>query len=63
MSYERNIICSNCGSEYELYKTKTIMRDKDSETCDICGNELISWNGAAMYHVKLIKRGNKETEK
>lgn len=58
MAYVKNIICEKCGAEYKLYKAKLIMRDKDSETCDICGTTLISWNGAVMYSTKLIRKEN-----
>jgi len=56
MGYERNITCPKCGAEYELYSMKLIMRDKDSEECEVCGTTLMSWNGAVMYHTKLIKK-------
>ena len=49
--------CAGCGAVYEVFKHKLIMRDKDSIDCDVCGQELISWNGGVMYSTKLIKRG------
>lgn len=58
MSYEKDIVCPKCGAIYKLFKIKTIMRDKDSEECDICDTTLISWNGAVMYTTELIKKGN-----
>lgn len=51
--------CSNCGAEYEVTRIKLIMRDKDKEYCDCCGNLLRSWNGAEMWQYKLIKKGSK----
>lgn len=58
MGYEKNIFCPKCGAEYELYESKLIMRDIDSETCDLCGTTLMSWNGAVMYSTKLVKKNN-----
>lgn len=49
--------CSNCGSVYEVTRHKLIMRDRDSINCEVCGEELHSWNGAVMYSAKLVKRG------
>lgn len=60
MSYEKDIICSKCGAKYKLYKIKSPMRDKDSESCVICGNTLISWNGGVMYNTKLIEEDKDE---
>ena len=47
--------CSNCGATYEITKHKLIMRDKDSLDCDVCGKELMHWNGAEMFTSKLIE--------
>ena len=57
-SYEKDIICSECGAKYKLYSMKIPMRDKDSERCEICGATLISWNGAIMYDARLIEKGD-----
>jgi ribosomal protein S27E len=55
--------CEGCGSVYKVTKFKTIMRDKDSIDCEVCGHELLSWNGGTMYRAQLIKRGaTKQTE-
>ena len=63
MGYEKNIICENCGAEYELHKHNLAgQRDNDSEECEICGTTLISWNGGAMYTTKLIKKGNEKSQ-
>lgn len=51
------VICSGCGSEYELTKYKIIIRDKDTINCSVCGKELKSWNGGEMWTSKLIKKG------
>lgn len=55
---EENIFCSKCGAEYELYRHKLPMRDNDSESCSICGTELIKWNSGVRYSTKLIKKGD-----
>lgn len=56
MGYEGIIVCEKCGSKFELYKAKLIVRDKDSEPCDVCGNTLIDWSGAVIYRTKLIEK-------
>lgn len=48
-------VCENCGSIYELTRTKIFMRDKDSITCQVCDEELYSWNESAFYSAKLIE--------
>jgi len=49
--------CEKCGSVYKLTEHPQIMRDKDSLTCDVCGEEIYRWNGAVFYTSKLIQRG------
>jgi hypothetical protein len=51
-------VCRKCGSEYTITKIKLIMRDIDKIDCDVCGEELMHWNGAVMYTSKLTKRGD-----
>jgi len=51
-------ICPTCRSEYEVYKHKIPMRDKDSLICEICGTKYMSWNGGVMYTDKLLKKGS-----
>ena len=48
--------CSNCGSVYGLTSTKIGMRDKDSINCEVCGNEIYSWNEAKMWNERLLER-------
>jgi transposase-like protein len=48
--------CSNCGSVYNVRKVKIIMRDKDVYNCDVCGQELMSWNGGVMYYITLVEK-------
>jgi ribosomal protein S27E len=61
--HEGEKTCEECGSIYKVTKFKTIMKDKDSIACEVCGRELLSWNGGAMYQALLIKRGaTKQTE-
>lgn len=49
--------CPTCGSEYEIQRHKTMMRDKDSLNCEVCGQEIESWNGGVMFTSKITKRG------
>lgn len=56
------MVCGKCGSVYEVTSHKLIMRDRDSINCDICGEELHSWNGAITFTAKLIKAGTPPAE-
>lgn len=53
---ESKTTCTKCGSVYELTYTRTIMRDKDSITCEICGQEIYRWNEAKIWSAKLIEK-------
>lgn len=44
-----------CGAKYEIHRYKIMTRDKDSLDCDICGRELMHWNGAEMFTSKLLE--------
>lgn len=48
--------CPKCGSDYEFTKLHTPMRDKDKIDCDVCGEELIRWNGGLYYTYKMLRR-------
>lgn len=48
--------CKQCGSTYSMRRIKIIMRDKDSIRCEVCGETLISWNGAEMFEATLTNR-------
>lgn len=50
--------CKQCGSIYSVTKTKLIMRDIDKIDCEVCGAELLSWNGAVMYDAQLVQRAD-----
>jgi ribosomal protein S27E len=50
-------VCEKCGSEYTITKIKIPVRDDDKIECEICGTELLSWNGGVMYRHQLDKRG------
>ena len=54
---EMRYVCGKCGSVYELTEHKAIMRDRDSLTCDVCEEEMFSWNGAVYYTSQIIERG------
>ena len=49
-----NKVCSGCGATYRITKHTTIMRDRDSIECSVCGTELKSWNGAVFYSAERI---------
>ena len=48
--------CIKCGSVYELTSSRTIFRDNDSIKCQVCGNEIYSWNEAKIWSTSLIIR-------
>ncbi len=48
--------CNKCGSIYELLFTRSIMRDKDSIDCGVCGRELHKWSEAKIWEAKLIEK-------
>jgi hypothetical protein len=48
--------CKTCGSVYRITEFRTGMRDEDSIDCQVCGTELMSWNGGTMYEAELIRR-------
>ncbi|MFR3569011.1 hypothetical protein GKD14_16320 [Paeniclostridium sordellii] len=54
-SYDRNVKCKKCESEYEVYVMKIPMKDKDYEVCTVCGEKLFSWKECRMYDARLIK--------
>jgi hypothetical protein len=54
-------ICPNCGSVYELSFQRTIMRDHDSIDCTVCGHLLHSWSEAKIWEAKLIQKKDKHT--
>ena len=60
MSEEK--ICDRCGSEYRLTRHHEAMRDKDSINCEVCGEELISWNGGGYYTSYLLERREKHKD-
>jgi hypothetical protein len=53
--------CQRCGSTYELASFPLPARDKDQIDCEVCGEELISWNGGVMWSAKLVTRGTPPT--
>lgn len=44
------------ASVYEAWSNHVPVRDKDSIRCQVCGEELISWNGSTTYTAKLVER-------
>ena len=49
--YERP--CPGCGAVYEVREVSIPFRDKDSESCSLCGETVISWNGGCIISIKL----------
>jgi len=47
--------CGTCGSEYSVTYTKVTFRDQDDVDCQVCGNQLASWNGSRIPRYKLEK--------
>lgn len=56
----KNIVCTECGSEYELSFKKIPVRDKDYICCEVCNKNLYSWNEAKIWTAKLIKKNLKK---
>lgn len=56
-------ICGKCGSVYEIECHKIPCRDKDSLTCEVCGNDYMSWNSSHYYTDKLIERKELKSDK
>lgn len=52
-----DLICSQCGSEYDLEDYKLIERCPDSIECQVCGKTIKEWFGSRQYSAKLVKRG------
>ena len=50
--------CSRCGSIYAIKKFKLGSRDKDSINCQVCGEQLMEWNGGVMYQAELVTRAD-----
>lgn len=46
----QTITCEHCGASYTYEEQKISTRDKDTEKCQVCGNELMSWNGGYNYY-------------
>ena len=46
-------ICERCDSAYWITSKHVPMRDEDSVKCEVCGKELIRWNEARIYEVRL----------
>ena len=62
MAFDHEIICKECGSEYELSFDRISMRDKDYLSCEVCGAKLYSWNEAKTWTARLIKKGGRESD-
>ncbi len=58
----KKYICPRCRSEYDLWSAHVPMRDEDSIDCEVCGKEIIHWNGSRIWHSKLVKRGQRPSD-
>jgi len=56
------IICKYCHSKFHLSFERLNWRDKDSISCEVCSQELFSWNEAKIYTATLVERGDKAPE-
>ena len=50
------IVCTKCGSIYELSSKSYHMLDKDTINCEVCGNKLYSWTEPTIWEVVLIEK-------
>lgn len=55
MTTERST-CSKCGSTLEIRCIKLPVRDKDTLSCPVCGEHIMSWNEAKTWDAKVIER-------
>lgn len=53
---DKEKVCQKCGSVYKLTYVRTIMRDKDSIDCMVCGEPLHSWSEAKIWEAELIRK-------
>lgn len=51
MRFVETRICPRCDKKWDVYKEKSPMRDKDSESYDY-GMVIISWNGGVIYQIR-----------
>ena len=56
------IICA-CGAIYERTEVKLTVRDRDNANCQVCGEELESWNGSRIPQFRLITRPEKTEDR
>ena len=56
---EKTKKCAKCGSLYELSFTRSIMRDKDSIDCEICGGLLLQWSESKIWEAKLLEKSDR----
>lgn len=50
------VSCSKCSAVYERTEFKLPVRDKDHANCEVCGEELESWNGSRVPSFRLMER-------
>ena len=52
-----NVVCKQCGAEYDREMHKSIVRDQDSFNCS-CGYEIDSWSSSRWPSYTLVKPGD-----
>ena len=53
---DTDINCRYCGSEYELIEMEAHKETFGKEYCDICGQEVMAWQGDKCCTLHLVKR-------
>jgi hypothetical protein len=54
---DRQEICRRCGSVYRIRSETTGERERGAVECEVCGRNVIRWNGTTRYDVTLVKQG------
>jgi hypothetical protein len=55
MELERRA-CRHCGSVYNLHATTAPAPGVGTVACEVCGTELVTWNGSTGYWAELLER-------
>ena len=55
-------VTCQCGVVYERTEFVFVVRDHDRATCQVCGEELESWNSSRIPQFRLIERPEGQVE-
>jgi hypothetical protein len=55
MELERRA-CRHCGSVYNLHATDALTSGQTTIACEVCGTELVTWDGTTGYWAELLER-------